>query len=417
MASQDSAAVENTWRRWIRPPRLYGVLVVAALGAFLLSRLGGNDKPAPAYETVSAETGDVVSRVSASGTLAAMVTVEVGSQVSGRIQSLFVDFNSPVRKGQRIGKIDPALFEAAAAQAEANVAASRGNLLRLQVQAEEAARQARRTSQLFEQRLVSENDRDNAESNRRAAEAAVAQAEGQLAQTRAALQQAQTNLRYTDILAPTDGIVISRAVNVGQTVAASLQAPVIFTIAQDLRLMEVHTNVAESDIGKLKAGMEATFTVDAWPGEPFRGRIREIRNAPQIVQNVVTYDAVIDVQNQDLRLKPGMTATVNVVVERRDGVLRVPSAALRFRPDALPSAAAGGSAPRAGPAAAERGRAVWVLAGGSPARRAVTPGITDGSFTEIRDGELKPGETVIVGLAGAAGAGGRGGARPGFRIL
>ena len=161
-------------------------------------------------------------------------------------------------------------------------------------------------------------------------------ARAQLAQSRASLEQARTNLRYTDILSPTDGVVISRAVNVGQTVAASLSAPVIFTIAQDLRKMEVHTNVAESDIGRLKPGMRVSFTVDAYPGEPFRGAIRDIRNAPQVVQNVVTYDAVIDVANPDLKLKPGMTATVSIVTDRRRDVMTVPNTALRFRPEGAP---------------------------------------------------------------------------------
>jgi HlyD family secretion protein len=239
----------------------------------------------------------------------------------------------------------------------------------------------------------------------------VQQAEGQLAQARAALRQAQTNLRYTDILAPTDGIVISRAVNVGQTVAASFSAPIIFTIAQDLRAMEVHTSVAESDIGRLRAGMNASFTVDAYPGEPFEGRIREIRNAAQVVQNVVTYDAVIDVANPDLKLKPGMTATVTVIADRRDAVVRVPNAALRFRPEGAAGGAAG----------SRNARTVYVLVGGAPVPRQVKSGLSDGSFTEITDGELREGEAVIVGFApgtpGAAAQGGGRGPRGGFRIL
>ncbi|NBU26462.1 MAG: efflux RND transporter periplasmic adaptor subunit, partial [Gammaproteobacteria bacterium] len=312
--------------------KLVWIIVLGLLAALVLWRCSAKGEAAPKYVTEEVARGDIVARVSASGNLSAVVTVEVGSQVSGRIQALYADFNSVVKRGERIAKIDPALFEAAVAQASANVAAARGNLARLQAQADEADRQARRAAQLFETRIIAENDRDSAASTARAA-SAVAQAQGQLAQAQAALHQAETNLRYTDILAPTDGIVISRAVNVGQTVAASLSAPVIFTIAQDLRAMEVHTSVAESDIGRLKAGIEASFTVDAYPTERFRGRIREIRNAAQVVQNVVTYDAVIDVANPELKLKPGMTATVTVVSDRREGVLRVPNSALRFRPD------------------------------------------------------------------------------------
>jgi HlyD family secretion protein len=413
--------------------KLTWAIVLALLVATVLWRCSKGDDAAPKYLTDAVARGDVVSRVSASGSLSAVVTVEVGSQVSGRIQALYADFNSVVKKGQRIAKIDPALFEAAVAQAAANVTAARGNLARLEAQADEADRQARRAAQLFETRIIAENDRDASASAAIAARAAVQQARGQLAQSQAALHQAETNLRYTDILAPTDGIVISRAVNVGQTVAASLSAPVIFTIAQDLRAMEVHTNIAESDIGRLRAGMEATFTVDAYPTERFRGRIREIRNAPQVVQNVVTYDAVIDVANPDLKLKPGMTATVNVVSERREGVLRVPNAALRFRPDmrgpgsvagaASSPASAGrpGDATAGAPRGADRdpaSRTVSVLDQGAPVRREVKVGLSDGGFTEITGGELREGELVITGIEGQSGGNsGRPGGPPRMRIL
>jgi HlyD family secretion protein len=423
-------------------------VLVVAVAAW---RFAGSKDTAVQYQTTPVDRGDIVSRVSASGTLAAVVTVDVGSQVSGRVQSLYADYNSIVKKGQLVAKIDPSLFNAAVAQSRANVLSARANLLRLQVQAEDSARQARRSTELFASRLVSENDRDNAVATSRAAAASVTQAEAQLAQAQAALTQSETNLKYTDILAPTDGIVISRSVNVGQTVAASLSAPVLFTIAQDLRAMEVHTNVAESDIGKLKAEMEAGFTVDAYPGVRFRGRIREIRNAPQVVQNVVTYDAVIEVANPELKLKPGMTATVTVISDRRDDALRVPNAALRFKPDP-PSGAAGGARPGAGAAggagagagaggmaggqrpqrnrdadANPSAREVWVLAaGGKPERHPIETGLSDGSWSEVAKGDLKEGDPVITGIVGSAGGaagGGRGGGmgggppRGGFRIL
>lgn len=380
-------------------------LAIAAVAGYCTLR--GDPEAEPQYRTAEVDRGEIVARVSASGALAALVTVEVGSQVTGRIQSLHADFNSPVRKGQLIAKIDPALFEAGVAQASANVAASRGNVARLEVQSDDAQRQALRARELFEQRLISENDRDTAVTAARAAEAAVAQARGQLEQARSALRQAETSLRYTDIRAPTDGIVISRAVNVGQTVAASLQAPVLFTIAQDLRAMEVHTNVAEADIGRLVAGMPASFTVDAYPGKVFRGRIREIRNAPQVVQNVVTYDAVIDVANPDLELKPGMTAAVTVITGRRDDVLRVPNAALRFRP---PASEAG---------ARSRTATVWVLRATQLQATPVDTGLSDGSHTEITGGALRAGDAVVTGLASGENASGpqqsqRG---RGFRIL
>lgn len=436
MAMDDGVARARPW--WRRTWVLIGALAVIV--AVYLTQCRNQDT-GPVYETVVAAHGDVISRVSASGSLSATVTVDVGSQVSGRIQSLNADFNSAVRKGELIAKIDPALYQAAVEQAQANVVAAEGNVERLRAQSDEAARQSARSVQLFAQKIISENDRDSAVSNARAAAAAVSQGRGQLAQAQAALTQARTNLRYTDIISPTDGIVISRAVNVGQTVAASLSAPVIFTIAQDLRAMEVHTNVAESDIGRLKAGMEASFTVDAWPGERFVGKIREIRYAPQVVQNVVTYDAVIDVSNQALKLKPGMTATVTVILDERHDVLRVPNAALRFRPapatdgaqsnapGGMAGGAAGGAAsgPASGPAsgaANRRGnpatpveRAVWVLANGKPERRVVQTGISDGAFTEIAGGALKDGDVVITGMVGGGPAGPGGSSRRGFRIL
>jgi len=425
-------------------PRLIGLIAFVLVASFVLYRWTAGGDDAPEYQTSIAEKSRVVSRVSTSGSLQAVVTVDVGSQVSGRIQALYADFNSKVKKGEIIAKIDPALFQAAVVQAEANVQASRANVTRLTVTAEDAERQATRASEVFAQRLISETERDNAVANARAARASVDQADGQLAQARAQLEQARTNLRYTDIASPTDGVVISRAVNVGQTVAASLQAPVIFTIAQDLRKMEVHTNVAESDIGRLQPGMRVSFTVDAYPGEQFRGAIRDIRNAPQVVQNVVTYDAVVDVANDELKLKPGMTATVSVVTDRRQDVLTVPNAALRFRPDGAgqpgqgarqqrPGGQASNAAGGQGPAGArgewrDRGgdgeaapaveRTVYVLVAGKPEPRSVTTGITDGRVTEITGGELKEGEDVIVSVAGQGqNPRQQGGQRGGFRIL
>jgi len=424
--------------------RLIWLVAIVFAVLFFLYRCTAGGDAAPDYQTVTAEVGNVVSRVSTSGSLQAVVTVEVGSQVSGRIQELFADFNSPVKKGQLIAKIDPSLFGAAVVSAEANVTAARANVTRLTVTAEHAERQAKRAEEVFKLQLISATERDNAVATARAARAGVEQAVGQLAQSRAALETARTNLRYTDIISPTDGVVISRAVNVGQTVAASLSAPVIFTIAQDLRKMEVHTNVAESDIGRLKPGMRVSFTVDAYPGEPFRGAIRDIRNAAQVVQNVVTYDAVIDVGNPDLKLKPGMTATVSIVTDRRRDVLAVPNTALRFRPDGVP---AGAQPATSGTAQADAGqrreggswrlkkdgesdgedaagpvvvkRTVYVLVNGAAVPREVTTGLTDGRVTEVTGGELKQGEAVIVGIAGQNnGQGQRGGQQQrGPRIL
>ena len=404
------------------------LLVVAAIAFWLLNP--GDGKQKLQFETGKAERGRVVAKVTASGLLSAIVTVQVGSQVSGRIAALHADWNSPVKKGQLIAKIDPALFQASVDQARANLAAAQGNLAKAKVQAVDARRQAGRQKELAVRKLNAQADLETALANADAADAQVAAIEGSVAQTRAALQSAEVNLAYTNIVSPTNGTVISRNVDVGQTVAASLSAPTIFVIAEDLAKMQVDTNVAEADVGRLKAGMAASFTVDAYPGEIFRGKIRQVRNAPQTVQNVVTYDAVIDVDNPELKLKPGMTANVTFVYAEKDDVLKVPNGALRFRPPpsmlgdgkgGAPGAkapgaggptgaggagASGAGGPRSGagggrPGGEASGRTVWTLAGDKPAQVKVKTGISDGTFTEVVEGELKAGDVVITDALGA----------------
>ncbi|MGB0220345.1 MAG: efflux RND transporter periplasmic adaptor subunit [Sinimarinibacterium flocculans] len=411
----------SAWRR--RAPLLAALAVLAAAAFWWWQP--DRSAAAPAYVTAEAERGAIVARVTATGTLSALVTVDVGSQVSGRIQALYADYNAQVTEGQVIAKIDPTLFETQVASARANVRAAEAGVLRATVQATDAQRQAQRAGELFERKLIAQSERDTVRATAQAASADVAAAEGQLAQARAALAQAEANLHYTDIVSPTDGIVISRSVNVGQTVAASLQAPVLFQIAQDLRQMQVNTNVAEADVGRLGADMPVYFTVDAWPGERFAGHVRQIRHAPQVLQNVVTYDAVIDVDNADLRLKPGMTANVTFVVAERDDVLRIPNAALRFRPPATLQAPADDRDPRrvstsARPAVDETAgtTTVWVLDDGQPRPRRIRTGITDGSYTEVLDGALQPGERVLTGVGGAgSGAATRRDGPPRMRML
>ncbi len=402
------------------------VLVVAALAAWFFRSGDGAQKLQ--FETAKIEKGKVVAKVTASGTLSAIVTVQVGSQVSGRIAALFADFNSPVKKGQLIAKIDPALYQASVDQARANLAAAQGNLAKARVQAVDARRQYARQKELDARKLNAKADLDTAQANADAADAQVAAIEGNVAQTRAALRSAEVNLAYTNIVSPTSGTVISRSVDVGQTVAASLQAPTIFVIAEDLAKMQVDTSVAEADVGRLRSGMPASFTVDAYPGEVFRGKVRQIRNAPQTLQNVVTYDAVIDVDNPEFKLKPGMTANVTFIYAEKDDVLKVPNAALRFRPPpsllgegkAGPSGpgapgaggAAGGSGGgglRAGAAGGRPGQApdrrtVWTLAGEKPVPQKVKTGISDGSFTEVVESDLKEGDVVITDALGAGSA-------------
>jgi HlyD family secretion protein len=359
------------------------------------------------YKTVAVDRKHIVAKVTASGTLSAIVTVQVGTQVSGRIQKLFADFNSPVKKGELVAKIDPQLFEASVQQAQANYLSAKAGVTTAEAGALNADKQYARAKALREQDLASQADLDTSEANVATSHAAIDGAKASLAQALASLHQTQVNLSYTNIASPIDGVVISRNVDVGQTVAASLSAPVLFTIAQDLTKMQVDTNVAEGDVGRLEVGMKTYFTVDSFPGQRFPGKIRQIRNSATAIQSVVTYDAVIDVDNTDLRLRPGMTANVTVVYAERQKALAVSNPSLRFRPPSSLSgstSAASSPGPRgpgrggggAAPTDAPEARTIWVMRAGSPQAVAVHTGLTDGSVTEIVDGDLKEGDQVVV---------------------
>ena len=304
------------------------VIAVVATGIYLYSK-----KTAEAqYKTARVERGDIVSIVSATGNLAAVVTVQVGTQVSGTIQKLFVDFNSSVKRGQTIAQIDPALFNAQVEQSHGNLINAQANLQKAKSDLVDARRTLERNRQLVKDGIIAQSDFDAAETKFEEATAGVKAAEGSVAQTRGTFSQAQTNLKYSIIKSPVDGIVVSRNVDVGQTVAASFQTPTLFTIAQDLTKMEIDTSVDEADISRVREGQPVTFTVDAYPDSHFSGKVTQIRNSPVITQNVVTYVVVVSVDNKDLKLKPGMTANVTIETARKDNVLKIPSAALRFRP-------------------------------------------------------------------------------------
>ncbi len=358
----------------------------AALLAVLCA-CGQKSGSAPKYTTTKVDKGPVVGRVTATGTVSATVTVQVGAQVSGRLQTLNADFNSKVTKGQVLAKLDPSLFEAQVSMAAANEKAALAGLTRAQAQEKDAQRKLTRAKVLADQKLVPLADLEGAQAELEVAQANIQAAEGSVAQARAARQQSQVNLAYTTITSPIDGTVVSRAVDVGQTVAASLQAPTLFTIAENLSKMQVDTNVSEADVGKLSDGMEASFSVDAFSNRVFKGVIRQIRYAPQVVQNVVTYDAVIDVANDELLLRPGMTANVSFVYARADDALRVPNAALRFRPDAELMRKV--SKPEPGK------RLLWVLDGDTPTPVTVTLGLSDGTVTVVQ-GDVSDGALVIT---------------------
>jgi HlyD family secretion protein len=420
------------------------------------------------YRTVTVEHGDINVAISATGNPNAVVTVQVGSQVSGTILALFADFNTKVTRGELIARIDPAPFQAKVDQAQANLEAARASVANAQAVVQQAAAsiQAANSSLAAAQANVAKaealiedakvkvdrrvimvgqgatakEDLETAQTTYKSAvadhSALVAQQhavednvivakaqlnvanslltanQAQVKQFTAALQSAQLDLNHTSITAPVDGVVVSRNVDVGQTVAASLAAPTLFLIAQDLTKMQVDTNVSEADVGRVRMNQPATFTVDAYPGQIFNGNVTSIRKAPINVANVITYDAVIGVSNLDLKLFPGMTANVKILVNQRLDVLKVPNAALRFHPASEIPAANAGKGIRKGAAPQ---KAVWVLdANDKPQRVVVATGESDGTYTEITKGGLKDGDRVIVAALAkvAPAAGGSPGSQP-----
>jgi HlyD family secretion protein len=432
------------------------------------------------YRLATVERGDIASYVSATGTLNPVIMVQVGTQVSGTIEKLFADYNSPVQEGQIIALLDQASFRAKVAQAAASlenahadlknaqanvsnvlasienaraeVANQHANVQRVQVEIADAKRDLARQRELFERQLVSRSELDTAQSTAdtanaqlnaaraqldaaeakqraaqaqlRSAHAQVDKAKAQVSQAQASLEQAQVDLDRTVIRSPIHGTVISRTVDIGQTVAASLQAPTLFTIAQDLAKMQVDTNVSEADIGNVAVGQPATFTVDAFPNQLFQGTVREIRQAPIIVQNVVNYNTVIAVDNPELKLRPGMTATVSILVARRDQVLKIPKAALRFQPKLseeerdeieayLRDRRDDGARDEVVPVSqAQRKRwlgtpKVWFLTPEGTLRPTpVRLGISDDQFTELIDASLQEGQALVTGMQDADGRGG-----------
>ncbi len=372
------------------------IIVAAAVGIYFYT----GKKPVITYRTAKVERGPLVSLVSSTGTLAAVITVQVGTQVSGTIQKLSVDFNSTVKKGEAIAQIDPALFIAQVEQTKGNYLSAQGTLEKLKADLLDARRNLERNRQLLKGGIISQGDFDTADNRCTQAVAAVKAAEGTVTQTKGAYDQALTNLNYATIRSPVRGIVVSRNVDVGQTVAASFQTPTLFTIAQDLTKMEIDTSVDESDISRISVGQPVTFTVDAYPETQFTGTVRQIRNSPVVTQNVVTYVVVVDVDNRALKLKPGMTANVSIQTDRRENVLKVPAAALRFKPKSL-SEGKGGTAsmPSSGGKrpAKKGGELLYILTPEkSPKPVAVKSGISNDGFVELLQADLKENDEVIV---------------------
>jgi len=325
--------------------------------------------------------------VSATGTLNPVHMVEVGTYASGRIESVEVDYNSPVTKGQLVAKIDPANALVRVQKAHANVLSARARLRGAEADLRLKTEQLERQGKLHAQTTVSQDRFESSETAQARATAQVEIERAQLAEREAELEDSKVNLAHTDIRSPVDGIVLSRNINVGQTVAASFQTPTLFLIAQDLRQMQVNSDVSEADIGLVAPGQLARFSVDAFPDRIFEGRVRQVRNAPVSVQNVVTYDVVVDFDNSELLLRPGMTATLTIITAARDDVLKVTRRALRFRPrDEDPPVSQGNS------------RRLWTESkGGGPEPLEVRTGLRDDEFVEVSGPGLEEGASVIVG--------------------
>ena len=365
---------------------IIAAVILVLLFVFGFRRCSGNG--GATYQTTTVTRGDITQAVTATGTLNPVINVQVGSQISGNIQKLFVDFNSPVKAGQVVAQIDPAVFQANVIQAQGDLDNARA-----------ALELARVTEQRMEELVKKQN---SSQSELDQAKATLHQAEAQVKIKEGALQKAKVDLEHCTITSPIDGIVISRSVDVGQTVAASLSAPVIFTIANDLTKMQIDAAVAEADIGGVEVGQKVDFTVDAFPHRTFHGEVTQVRNAPTTVQNVVTYDTVIAVRNADLKLKPGMTANVSIIGAQRSNVLKLSNAALRFRPpEATPAPLGTPGRPGVKPGGHQAGRTVYVLNGSQPEPIQIQTGISDGIFTEVISG-LKEGQAVITAMTGGS---------------
>lgn len=478
-------------RRWYASKYLWTSLVtLSVIGGFGAYEFFTVKADKPTYLLGTVERGDVVLQVACTGTLAAVTTVQVGTQVSGTVAELYADFNSEVKKGQLLAKLDPELFQTQVQQAEANVrtaeaslnddkaaiASAKANFVKAKVDVLDKQRKLKLQNELWEQSLVARDDLDTAQAALDAsiaaqdaqqaqidsAEARYKADEQRLGQANASLDQAKVNLEHTIITSPISGTIISRSIDRGQTVAASFSSPTLFTIGEDLTKMQVSTNIDEADVGKIKTGMEASFAVDAYPAETFSGTISQVRLAATTVQNVVTYNAMIDVSNPQLKLKPGMTANVKILIDKAGNALKIPNAALRFKPSipdqemevvfrqageekfynqqkeiaaraggagssasadgmrmgfarmGAPAGAGNAAAGRSGdlrrpasegkPNPGSRGRrvALWVLGADKTLRPVVVKlGLTDGVQTEIDPGKLKEGDKIVIGVEGS----------------
>jgi HlyD family secretion protein len=386
-------------------------LALAVLGAAVFAYRSAG-ATAPTLVTGTVTRGDIVKTIASTGTLEAVTTVQVGTQVSGTVKDLLADFNDIVRKGQVLARLDPSLLQAQVEQAAASLVKAEADADRSSVALDAARTSLARTETLAARSLIAPADLDTARIAVKTAEAQLMSARAQVTEARASVNQANVNLKHAVITSPIDGIVISRSVDAGQTVAASMSAPTLYVLAADLTRMRVIAKLDESDIASVREGNPVSFRVDAYPGETFAGRVSQVRLQGEIVSNVVTYTTVIDVENRELKLKPGMTANVTVEVAQSPDVLRVPSAALRFRPTTEQLAALGVTSDTQAASGAGMGgkrpkpATVWRSDGRTLERVVVETGLTDGSWTEITGGALKVNDRLVTSLATAAAAAG-----------
>lgn len=375
------------WRWARRRGALYGAIAMLVLLAGGATWWYLQPRAAVGYVSAEVSRGPVAPYVTASGTVNPVVTIQVGTYVSGVIQELYCDFNTQVKAGQLCARIDPRPYQVVVDQDTAALAAAKAQLVKDRASLAYAKASYERQITLVAESLASKDAVDLARSSHDQARAQVGLDQATVVQRQADLDAARVNLGYTNITSPVDGTVVSRNITQGQTVAASFQTPTLFLIATDLTHMQVDTSVSESDIGSVKPGNAASFTVEAFPSRVFRGRVVQVRQSPQTIQNVVTYDVVVQVENPDLLLKPGMTADARIITAEAPDALRVPLEALRYWPQTLPKPAPGGSPP-------DR---VWILREGRPVAVIVAIGLTDDSYAQIRRGDLSPGDSVVIG--------------------
>ena len=361
------------------------ILIAAALALIFLIVINAKANGVK-YETRKVRRCTITEVVEASGTINPVNTVSVGSTVSGLIKEIYVDFNSVVKKGQILAQIDPANFQASVDQATAQINNAQANLANTQAVMEMSRKTYNRYKNLYAKNFIAKSELDQAESDYYANLAKVNSAKAQISQAQATYNTAMTNLGYTKIIAPVDGTIISREIDLGQPVAASFQAPQLFTIAQDLTNMQIEVNVSEADIGKVKVGQDVTYTLDGYPDTDFKGKVTQVRISPTTVSNVVTYVVIVDVHNEDLKLIPGMTANVSIITDQKENVLCVPNVALKFTPETSGQK--------------YKNQGIWLLQKNKPVRIDIEQGASDDSRFEVISDKIKEGDLVLTGSTG-----------------